>query len=94
VVDCQVEVDSAIEVYITPICPAAGTPDLTANSLLDPPQWFGYNGVIFDEPGVPIITKVKNFHKKDYEGGTGKYDGDIYSADVQIRFCANCVAAP
>jgi hypothetical protein len=90
VVNCLVEIDSVIERYPAPICPVAPAADLTANALLDPPQWIGYNGVIFNEPGVPIITKVKNFHKKDYEGGTGKYDGDIYSADVQIRFCSNC----
>ena len=87
VVDCVVETDSLIEQYPLPICPAEG--DITANQLVN--HWFGYDGVFFGESGVPIITKVKNFHKKVYN--FGGYTGDIYSADVQIRFCTNCAAA-
>ena len=92
VVDCQVETDEVIERYIYQFCRVPtgeeSTRDIIASDLLG--QWLGYDQVIFQEPGVPIITKVKNFHKKEYDGGTGEYDGDIFSADVQIRFCTNC----
>jgi hypothetical protein len=99
VVDCVVETDSLIERYPVAICPAVGAPDFTANAIVG--QWFGYDGVFFGEPGVPIITKVKNIHKKVYSdpgaagvpnSGSGEYAGEIYSADVQIRFCTNCAA--
>ena len=96
VVDCQVETDSLIEIYPFPICSVSDdqgiTRDINAGDLLN--QWSGYDGVLFGEPGVPIITKVKNFHKKVYEGGTDEYNGDIFSADVQIRFCTNCAGTP
>ena len=92
VVDCQVETDSLIERYPLAFCEVptggGGTRDIIASDLLN--QWLGYDQVIFQEPGVPIITKVKNFHKKEYSGGSGEYNGDIFSADVQIRFCTNC----
>jgi len=92
VVDCQVETDEVIERYILQFCRVPtgeeSTRDIIASDLLN--QWVGYDQVIFQEPGVPIITKVKNFHKKEYAGGDGEYDGDIFSADVQIRFCTNC----
>lgn len=97
VVDCVVETDSLIERYPLAICPTDS--DIVPNAMVG--QWFGYDGVFFGEPGVPIITKVKNFHKKVYSdpgaGGvpgsaTGEYAGDIYSADIQIRFCTNCAA--
>jgi len=101
VVDCVVETDSLIERYPLAICPTTG--DITANQVVG--QWFGYDGVIFNEPGVPIVTKVKNLHKKVYAdpgadgdpnssdpAQLGEYAGDIYSADVQIRFCTNCAA--
>ena len=92
VVDCQVETDEVIERYPLPFCSVptgeASTRDIIASDLLG--QWLGYDQVIFQEPGVPIITKVKNFHKKDYQGGSNEYNGDIFSADVQIRFCTNC----
>lgn len=96
VVDCQVETDELIEKYPLPICKvpdgAGGERDIIAGDLLN--QWTGYDQVIFQEPGVPIITKVKNFHKKVYSGGAGEYNGDIFSADVQIRFCTNCAPTP
>ena len=95
VVDCQVETDELIEKYALPFCdvPIEGTDpvetrDLIASDLLD--QWLGYDQVIFQELGVPIITKVKNFHQKQYSGGPSEYNGEIFSADVQIRFCTNC----
>ena len=97
VIDCVVETDSLIERYPVAICPADG--DFPPSAVVG--QWFGYDGVFFGEPGVPIITKVKNVHKKVYSdpgdpgvpgSGTGEYAGDIYSADVQIRFCTNCAA--
>ena len=92
VVDCQVETDEVIEQYPLPFCSVPtgeGTSrDIIASDLLG--QWLGYDQVIFQEDGVPIITKVKNFHKKDYQGGSNEYNGDIFSADVQIRFCTNC----
>ena len=99
VVDCQVETDEVIEKYPVGICPTGEAPDFTANAVVG--QWFGYDGVFFGEPGVPIITKVKNLHKKVYidpgaagvpDSATGEYAGDIYSADIQIRFCTNCAA--
>jgi hypothetical protein len=96
VVDCQVETDSLIERYPLPICRVpdgqGGERDIIAGDLID--QWLGYDQVIFQEPGVPIVTKVKNFHKKVYSGGSGEYNGDIFSADVQIRFCTNCAPTP
>ncbi len=96
VVDCQVETDSLIERYPLPICAVpdgqGGEREIIASDLLN--QWSGYDQVIFQTPGVPIITKVKNFHKKVYNGGAGEYNGDIFSADVQIRFCTNCAPIP
>jgi hypothetical protein len=96
VVDCQVESDELIERYPLPICEVSdgqgGDRDIVAGDLVG--QWSGYDGVFFQEPGVPIITKVKNFHKKVYDGGDGEYQGDIFSADVQIRFCTNCAPTP
>ena len=92
VVDCQVETDSLIERYPLPICSISdgqgGEREIIAGDLLN--QWSGYDGVFFQQPGVPMITKVKNFHKKVYEGGDSEYNGDIFSADVQIRFCSTC----
>jgi hypothetical protein len=97
--DCVVEADSLIETYPVAFCPTGDAPDFTANAVVG--QWFGYDGVFFGEPGVPIITKVKNVHKKEYSdpgasgvpnSELGEYAGDIYSADVQIRFCTNCAA--
>ncbi len=96
VVDCVVETDSLIERYPLAFCcvptGGGGERDIIAGDLLN--QWLGYDQVIFQEPGVPIITKVKNFHKKVYSGGAGEYNGDIFSADVQIRFCTNCAPTP
>ncbi len=92
VVDCEVETDSLIERYPLAFCDVplegGGTREIIASDLLN--QWLGYDRVIFNVPGVPIVTKVKNFHKKVYNGGSGEYNGDIFSADVQIRFCTNC----
>jgi len=100
VVDCVVETDSLIERYPAAICPTGDdATDITANQIVG--QWFGYDSVLFGVSGVPIVTKVKNLHKKFYQdpgdpavpgSATGEYAGDIYSADVQIRFCTNCAA--
>jgi len=90
VVDCVVETDSLIEIYPLPICPTGDDAvDITPDQMVG--HWFGYDGVFFGESGVPIITKVKNLHKKVYD--FGGYTGDIYSADVQIRFCTNCASS-
>jgi hypothetical protein len=98
VVDCIVETDQVIEQYPAAYCPTE-PPYWTANQLIG--QWFGYDGCLFGDesglngiPGVPIITKVKNFKRRAYldsgGGPGGEYTGDIYTADVQIRFCTNC----
>jgi len=83
VVDCDVETQALIEDE-SPfnVC---GT-GLTDASLFH--QWI--HGVLFGETGVPIVTKVKNFQKNTYTGPPADYTGDVYSADVEIRFCTNC----
>jgi hypothetical protein len=73
VVDCEIQTQALIEDYgAYPICAS----ELTSTDLLH--QWV--HGILFEELGKPIITKVKNFKK----------DGGVYSADVQIQFCINC----
>jgi hypothetical protein len=86
VVDCVVETDALIESNVpqSDICDLI---DIDAGIVLN--QYMGYSGVIFNIQGVPIITKVKNLNKDNYSA-SGGYQGDIYSMDVQIRFCTNC----
>ena len=84
VVDCDVETQALIEDE-SPfnVC---GT-GLTEASLFH--QWI--HGVLFGHTeGKPIVTKVKNFQKNTYTGPPADYTGDVYSADVEIRFCTNC----
>ena len=98
VVNCIVETDQVIERYPAAFCPAENEPGFTANQLIG--QWFGYDGCLFRDaqgqngiPGVPIITKVKNLKRRHYVDNVPQgqeYTGDIYTADVQIRFCTNC----
>ena len=81
--DCNVETQALIEDYgSTVICENP----LTEETILY--QWL--HGQVFGELGVPIVTKVKNLKKETLTIPPADYAGDLYSADVQIRFCTNC----
>lgn len=84
VVDCKVETQALIEDYQSfAICDNEITEEIILN------QWG--HGKIFGEAGVPIVTKVKNFKKQTFtDPSPAEYAGDLYSADVLIRFCTNC----
>jgi hypothetical protein len=82
VVDCDVETQALIEDEGVGIC---GT-GLIGSNLFH--QWI--HGVLFEETGVPIVTKVKNFKEDIYTIPPADYAGKVYSADVEIRFCTNC----
>jgi len=85
VVNCIVETQALVEKYQTSICVGTGPGgDLTETDLLY--QWI--HGPLFGEAGNPIVIRVKNF-KKDTDNAGG-HAGDVYSADVLIRFCTNC----
>ena len=98
VVDCVVETDSMIVLNAYEpggICTLID--DSGAGIILG--QLLGYNQVIFEQQGVPTITKVKNVQKDNYndpnsDPNNPPYQGDIYSMDVQIRLCTSCVASP
>lgn len=88
VVDCKVETQALIEDYESaPICN-----QLTEETILH--QWV--HSQLFSEAGVPIVTKVKNLKKQTFTDPSppAEYVGDLYSADVQIRFCTNCMPNP
>jgi hypothetical protein len=81
VVDCNVRTQSLTMTWPVSIgCP------IDENELIH--QYFGNSGILFGEPGTPIITKVKHFKLDSYSSGS--YIGDVYSADVQIQFCTDC----
>lgn len=75
VVDCEVETQALTLIWPSAVCP------LTESAIIN--NWFAAS--IFGQTGNPIITKVKNF-KPDPDPASP----NIFSADVQIRFCTNC----
>lgn len=80
--DCDVDTQAFTKKYTTSICDQ----EITEEIILH--QWL--NMKLFNETGVPIVTKVKNLKKETLTGPAPGYVGDLYSADVQIRFCTTC----
>ena len=87
VVDCDIDTQALIEDYESfAICDT----EITEETILH--QWG--HGQLFGETGVPIVTKVKNLKKETLTKPPADYAGDLYSADVLIRFCTNCMPNP